>query len=200
MHETKFYMADKPCKLGHEPLRYVANRRCVKCCALDSRKWYSNPANDERIRQKVRKYRERYPERVKAIQAKSRRDNKEMHRSATKRWRENNKEHFLQKQKEWWAANSHRRRAYLSLRRSRKRAAIGSYDEEDVKRLLMLQSGKCVCCRTRFGKRYCVDHIIALARGGTNERDNLQLLCVSCNSQKWAHDPIKFMQSRGYLL
>lgn len=32
----------------------------------------------------------------------------------------------------------------------------------------------------------CVDHIVPRARGGTNDLDNLQLLCRSCNSRKGA--------------
>ena len=39
-----------------------------------------------------------------------------------------------------------------------------------------------------------------LARGGTNQRTNLQLLCPPCNLSKSAKDPIDFMQSRGFLL
>jgi len=31
-----------------------------------------------------------------------------------------------------------------------------------------------------------IDHIIPLARGGTNDLDNLRILCKKCNQQKWA--------------
>jgi hypothetical protein len=52
-------------------------------------------------------------------------------------------------------------------------AAIASRDGE-----------KCATCgRT---DNLTVDHVLALAKGGSNDIDNLQLLCRSCNSRKGA--------------
>lgn len=42
----------------------------------------------------------------------------------------------------------------------------------------------CQTCGTTH--RLTVDHKIPLARGGTNDLENLQLLCWSCNSRKAA--------------
>lgn len=41
---------------------------------------------------------------------------------------------------------------------------------------------RCVHCGTH--ERLTVDHITALANGGTSDLDNLQTLCASCNSRK----------------
>lgn len=40
----------------------------------------------------------------------------------------------------------------------------------------------CRNCKTTHG--LSVDHIVALVNGGTNDPDNLQILCKSCNSRK----------------
>ena len=47
------------------------------------------------------------------------------------------------------------------------------------------QDGKCNGCGVHFPKaNFHVDHIIAKNKGGTNYRENLQLLCNRCNSIK----------------
>ena len=33
-----------------------------------------------------------------------------------------------------------------------------------------------------------IDHIVPLARGGTNDLVNLQLLCAECNQKKYTND------------
>ena len=43
-------------------------------------------------------------------------------------------------------------------------------------------NGVCVACGT--DERLQVDHIIPVSRGGTNDLDNLQMLCKSCNASK----------------
>lgn len=43
---------------------------------------------------------------------------------------------------------------------------------------------RCRFCGTE--ERLSIDHIVPLSRGGTNDLDNLQTLCRSCNSKKGA--------------
>jgi 5-methylcytosine-specific restriction endonuclease McrA len=98
------------------------------------------------------------------------------------------------------AANPEKRRAIDNRMRAKREAAPGSFTAEDVKRLMALQKGKCVGCRCDIRKTYHVDHILALARGGTNDRLNLQLLCPHCNKSKLARPAVEFMQRKGFLL
>lgn len=102
--------------------------------------------------------------------------------------------------KEWRKANPERYRAQVHTRRARKAAAGGKLSPDIVARLLVLQRGRCACCGKRLGKRFHLDHIVSLARGGSNTDDNVQLLTQRCNNQKHAKDPIDFMRSRGKLL
>ncbi|MCS6958687.1 MAG: HNH endonuclease [Pseudanabaenaceae cyanobacterium SKYGB_i_bin29] len=40
------------------------------------------------------------------------------------------------------------------------------------------------CCSCGATKDLTIDHIIPLAKGGTNDISNLQTLCLSCNARK----------------
>lgn len=53
----------------------------------------------------------------------------------------------------------------------------------DVKaQVLARDNGQCQGCGT--DQEITIDHIVPVTRSGTNELDNLQLLCKSCNSRK----------------
>lgn len=53
---------------------------------------------------------------------------------------------------------------------------------EQRQRILDRDGHKCRACGGT--KRLCIDHIVAWSCGGSNEDDNLQVLCGSCNSRK----------------
>jgi 5-methylcytosine-specific restriction endonuclease McrA len=92
----------------------------------------------------------------------------------------------------------------LRNRRARKKNAAGSHTKQDIQALILLQKGKCAACMAKLrieGKgKYHIDHIVSLARGGSNDKYNLQILCPSCNLSKHAKDPIEWAQKNGRLL
>ena len=58
------------------------------------------------------------------------------------------------------------------------------------------QGGNCNGCGTHFLPQHLtVDHVIARSKGGTNHRDNLQLLCGHCNSLK-GNRPMEYLRAR----
>jgi 5-methylcytosine-specific restriction endonuclease McrA len=75
-------------------------------------------------------------------------------------------------------------RPALIAARARKKNAPGRFKRADIKRMLKEQNGICVTCPADISLTYQVDHIVPLARGGTNWPDNLQLLCGPCNQSK----------------
>ena len=102
-----------------------------------------------------------------------------------KAWRDNNRQHY---------------KAHRSKLRARRNGAEGFYTAADISAIRAAQKGRCAYCRTSLRNGENVDHIVALARGGTNWPSNLQLLCPPCNLRKHAKDPIAFAQERGLLL
>ena len=89
---------------------------------------------------------------------------------------------------------NHVRRARMRSDGSKKRVAV-----EVVAFLQSAQKGRCAVCRGTLA-RFHVDHVLPLALGGTNEKNNLQLLCAPCNQSKFDKHPVDFMQERGMLL
>lgn len=52
------------------------------------------------------------------------------------------------------------------------------------KLIAVMQKSGSVCSACGFGDDLHVDHILPLSRGGTNDLDNLQMLCSRCNLSK----------------
>ena len=121
-------------------------------------------------------------------------------KTLSKIWQSQNKERVLKNASEWAAKNQDARKIYRGNRRARKISAGGSLSKGLAEKLLILQKGKCPCCRLPLYDDYHMDHIIPLALGGSNTDDNIQLLHGLCNRQKHSKNPIDFMQSRGYLI
>jgi len=101
----------------------------------------------------------------------------------------------------WRKANQEKCRAIVRNRRARAKGSRGAHTVADLAEILAAQGGRCAYCRAdlRRAKKH-VDHIMPLARGGSNARANLQYLCRPCNQTKNARDPIAFAQSIGLLI
>jgi 5-methylcytosine-specific restriction endonuclease McrA len=84
-------------------------------------------------------------------------------------------------------------RIYHATRRARERGAEGRHTHKEVEDLYATQGGKCVYCPSvlPLGDMHR-DHIIPLAKGGTNWISNIQLLCPSCNLRKSDADDDEF--------
>jgi hypothetical protein len=67
-----------------------------------------------------------------------------------------------------------------------------------IRELYEDQAGICVFCRAPL-EVFEVDHIIPIARGGDNRKENLQLLCKKCNQEKRDKNPAVFMLQKGII-
>lgn len=114
---------------------------------------------------------------------------KEEGKRRRKREKERNPEKYKARQ------NAHKRN-----REARISGNGGRHTAKDILFLLDMQKCKCATCKVNIKNNYNVDHVIPLALGGSNAKDNLQLLCPTCNRAKSAKHPVDFMQEIGFLI
>lgn len=158
-----------------------ASGGCRPCGKKASAKWAR--ANPEQARKNSRTSRD--ADRVKITSA---------------AWYLKNQDKVKAQYKEWSLKNPQALRIRKNNRRARIAQVGGTLSRGLVEKLYAIQKGKCACCKLPLGSNYHLDHIMPIKLGGTNTDDNTQLLRQVCNSQKWAHHPVEFMQSRGFLL
>lgn len=223
----KKYFTGLPCKCGHLAERYVSDCSCTGCfdkekiSARRKREYVENKekilsrnqayyeinrasiisqkreynekrkeeralrdkahyvVNGERLRAEKRAYRAANLEKVRALE-KARRDPEKI-----KKYIKDNKERY----------------ATYARNRKRKLRSRGRHTTEELNNIIKAQGYKCAYCRASLRKtRYEVDHIMPIALGGSNLKENLQMLCMPCNRKKYAKHPIAFAQELGLLL
>jgi 5-methylcytosine-specific restriction endonuclease McrA len=159
-------------------------------------------ANKERFRAAQRRWRAKNRDRVLAADATRRAANREKInirarlRYAANRekaharqrpWREANRDVTRKAAREWNKTPAGRA-SKIAVRHNRRAAikgTIGSATKEQIASL-MQRATHCCYCGSRFTKSRpkTLEHVIPLARGGSNELSNLSVACRSCNSAK----------------
>lgn len=157
--------------------------------------------NAEAARARATKWRaDNYERAIEAGRAYYHRNIDERRRKAAE-YRVGNRAELRASYRKFYKENKERLRPKRKAAAARRRCADGVMTAADIRTLLRLQRSKCAICKASvLTTGYHVDHIMPIARGGTNHRENLQILCPSCNLSKHAKDPVEYMQELGYLL
>lgn len=169
------------------------------------RKWREKNLELKRkiMRDSARRRRVENPEKTRAIQRNCRANESPEQRAnrlaKIRQWHLNHQEEI----REWW--RNYRQKPHFKEKerirsKNRKawyRQAVGSFSADDIAALYERQNGKCAHCGCVFPQmgthRFQIDHIIplkpagALIPRGTNNPENLQLLCQKCNRAKSNH-------------
>jgi len=109
------------------------------------------------------------------------------------------KDRRRQQVNEWRKTNPERMRALRNKRRGRETGGR-NFTYQDVLDILRQQKSMCVYCRENIKNDYQIDHIMPLSRNGENSKNNIQLLCPSCNARKSNKHPVDFAMSIGLLV
>lgn len=210
----KHYFTGKPCPNGHLTYRFVSSYTCAECAQMHKRKYRKDPEFRARELEYKRKYREKNREKIleyarrrwredentRKRDAEYRRINADVINERQRRWYWENRDYHRARMKEYRDKN---RQYFLDASRKRralKMSADGRHTRRDVERILAMQRGRCANCLKCVKRKYHIDHIQPLSKGGSDWPSNLQILCPRCNISKSAKDPIKWAQMNGRLL
>lgn len=202
-NRSEFY-GDKKRKDGLKP-------QCKECHNANSRRWNQNHTierreatrryakkNREKIRERVRKWLADHPWKILEYSRRQRANHPETERERSKRkrerypekekarkekWLANNAERERERRRKWIASHPERNRHDAQVRRARERQAEGKVTINEWLELLDKYGHKCLCCG-RTDVKLTMDHVVPLALGGPHKIENIQPLCLSCNSRK----------------
>lgn len=161
----------------------------------NQKRWYGKNGREyyEKNREKRREQGRKYaraeqlndPERVRARRRKFYVDNVDKIRTRRSQKWHSNVEESRAKQRAKYQAN---REIFItaSMRtKARRRRAAGSHTTKEWLELLSRHEFRCAYCPAVLTRATAQrDHIVALARGGTNDISNIVPACTSCNNRK----------------
>ncbi len=131
----------------------------------------------EEHKEQIAEYKKAWTEANAARNAAYKREHYERHReeiiARSEEWSKNN----AKKVKQFKANNSRRRRAA-------KHASPGNFTAKEFEELCERYGNKCLCCGVT-GVVLEADHVVPLTRGGSDDIENIQPLCGTCNRSKF---------------
>lgn len=94
-----------------------------------------------------------------------------------------------------------KRNEYQATKMSRRRAKKnGRHTAAEIRTMHKNQDFKCANCRDCIKDKYDRDHIMPIALGGSDNIENIQLLCRACNLAKGALHPDEWAKINGRLI
>jgi len=182
-NEQKYKICSK-CKIEKTPSEFYFDKtrkkirfRCKECDKQSAKEWRAN--NKERVhimdaawRKKNAEYRKKYEL-----------NNKEKRLAKSRKWYSLHSEKRLILSRLWNKLNPNKRKEAYHRRRARKNQNGGNFTWKEFIQLCEKFNNRCLSCK-KIGIKLTPDHIVPLAKGGSNSINNIQPLCGPCNSSK----------------
>lgn len=170
-------------EFGQKQDRKRAKFCCKKC---QKKKYYKD--NKKAIIEKAQNWSKENKEKTIGYKKKYYRENKEKFKEQSETWAQKNKDKVKEKHKRFAKKHPEKMRAKRHKRRARKKGNGGSFTAEQLMELRKKSEGICIGFKRELHfvgvDKLEIDHEIALANGGSNNIENIQLLCKSCNCRK----------------
>jgi len=207
------FPTNKKCKLCNKVFKanspahiYCGNREAKKGCSYSNRKKYYHSSKYKKYKIK---YSEKNTEKLAKLQSNWRKLQRELNTDYIKRQRalsrkycKENKKKLQKYQIEYRKKNRDKILEYNRKRLLLKKNISGQHTKQEWEDLKKHNYNKCAQCgikekelkkiwkHTNFNK-LTKDHIIPISLGGTDFIDNIQPLCISCNSSKKNNTKLK---------
>ncbi len=137
--------------------------------------WWQNNREHDRVRREARK------ERINEQRKIRYHNNPDRAKERSRAYKQTHPEY----NKNYSRANPELIRRKTAHRRARKKKAPGTYTVEQWEALKVRYEYTCLCCGRKEPEiKLSIDHVVPLTMGGDNTINNIQPLCLSCNSAK----------------
>ena len=170
---------DKRCKQCKEFKEILVKGLCLKCYRGKYRL-----ENKEKVSKQAKKYRLANPGKCKERHKRYCAENLEKLKAYKKKYKLENKEKMKAYYRKYLLENPGKARENKLKRRGYgivKKGVVGRIINENIFKYGVIT---CEQCRESCKNNYHIDHIIPVSRDGSNEYNNLQILCAKHNREK----------------
>jgi len=139
----------------------------------------------EKYRECIRKYKEKNRERIREEGRKYWSTRKEEKHEYDMAYQKRNAEKRREQGRKYRAEHPDKNAEYSRNRRARKFGNGGNITKDEWRGIVEKYGNKCLWCgRSGLEVKITIDHVVPLVLGGRHSKDNVQPLCISCNSRK----------------